>query len=100
MTNETGKSQTSVTLGLAFTAGIGFITMAAALAVGVIQGTTADNNAVGMLFAAGVALFILGFAGWLAVAQPHKHFDDINVPLYTGYHDDEHAEHEPADKPA
>ena len=87
MANETKPPQTPVTLGLSFTAGIGFIAMATALGVGVVQGNTADGNAIGLLFVAGLALFILGFVGWLMVFQPYKRFDDINVPQYTGHHD-------------
>jgi hypothetical protein len=91
---ETEESRTSVILGLAFTAGLGFVLMAISLGVGVIQGNAADSGSIGLLFAAGVALFIIGLVGWFAVAQPQKHFDDINVPLYTGHHDESHQGHE------
>lgn len=79
--------------GLAFVAGLGFILMMITLGVGVIQGSAADSNTVGLLFTAGLALFILGVVGWFATARPDRHFDDINVPQYTGHHDDTHAAH-------
>jgi len=82
-----------VILALSLLAGLGFVLMMTALAVGVIQGSTADGNAIGLLFAAGLALFILGLGGWFGAARPDKHFDDINVPQYTGHHDDAHSAH-------
>jgi hypothetical protein len=85
-------------LGLAVLAGLGFILMMIALGMGVIGGADADSSAVGLLFAVGLALFILGAVGWFATARPDRHFDDINVPQYTGHHegdhhDDAHAAH-------
>lgn len=82
-----------VILGLALVAGLGFILMMIALGTGVIQGSTADNNAIGLFFAVGLALFILGAVGWFATARPDKHFDDINVPQYTGHHEEHHDAH-------
>ncbi len=79
-----------VILGLALVAGLGFILMMIALGVGVIQGDAADGNAIGLLFAASLALFILGAVGWFTTARPDKHFDDINVPQYTGHHEEHH----------
>ncbi len=71
---------------LAFTAGLGLTLMAVALALGAIQGSTADSGAIGLTFAVGLVLFVLGFAGWIGIVQPHKHFDDINIPQDTGHH--------------
>jgi hypothetical protein len=85
-----------VILGLALVAGVGFILMMTALAVGVIGGSTADTGAIGLLFAAGLALFLLGAVGWFTTARPDKHFDDINVPQYTGHHAEEHHDDAPA----
>jgi hypothetical protein len=79
-----------VILGLALVAGLGFILMMIALGIGVIQGSAANSNAIGLLFASGLALFILGLVGWFATARPDKHFDDINVPQYTGHHEEPH----------
>jgi hypothetical protein len=87
-----------VILELALVAGLGFIFMMVALGVGVIQGSAANSTAIGLLFIAGLALFLLGALGWFGIARPDKHFDDINVPQYTGHHeeeqhDDGHAAH-------
>lgn len=79
-----------IVLVVSLVAGLGFILMATSLGVGVIQGSSADANAIGLLFAAGLLLLILGGAGWLAIVQPYKHFDDINEPQYTGHHHEEH----------
>ena len=78
---------------LAFTAGLGLTIMAVALALGAIQGSNADGDVIGLTFAVGLALFVLGFAGWIGIVQPHKHFDDINVPADTGHHS-ESSHHE------
>ena len=82
-----------VVLGLALVAGLGFILMMAALSLGVIQGSAADSNAIGLLFAAGLSLFILGAVGWFATTRPDRHFDDINVPQYTGHQEEHHDAH-------
>jgi ABC-type nickel/cobalt efflux system permease component RcnA len=95
-----GKHAGDVTIGMALVAGLGVILMITALSVGVIGGSTADTNLMGLLFAAGIALFILGLAAWIGLAQPQKHFDDINRPAadeHHGHHDehpapDEHVE--------
>ena len=72
--------------------------MMIALGIGVIQGTAADGNAIGLFFAGGLVLFILGAGGWFAVVQPQKHFDDISQPMDTGHHAEEHHD-EPAALP-
>lgn len=71
--------------GLAMTAGIGVILMILALAFGVLQGETADGRTIGLVLAAGFALFLLGSVAWALVTRPFDHFDDINQPLDTGY---------------
>lgn len=86
-----------VILGMAMLAGLGFILMMIALGGGVIQGSAGDSNSIGLLFAAGVALFILGLVGWFATARPDQHFDDINVPQYTGHHEEAHHDDTHAD---
>jgi hypothetical protein len=88
--NPINNSQNSLTLGLSFVTGVGLILMVSALGVGVIQGGLADSNAIGLAFIAGAIMFILGLVAWFSVVQPHKKFDDINVPQYTGHHDEEH----------
>jgi hypothetical protein len=79
-----------IVLVVSLVAGLGFILMVTSLALGVTQGSSADTNTIGMLFAAGLLLLILGSVSWLAIVQPYKHFDDINVPQYTGHHHEEH----------
>lgn len=81
-----------VEFGLALATGVGLFAMISALGWGVVAGVNADSNAVGMLFIVGLLTFIAGAIGWFAVAQPQKHFDDINVPMDTGHHStDDHA---------
>jgi hypothetical protein len=78
--------------GLSLTAGAGLIVMMLALAFGVVQGDAANGSIIGLTFAGGVVLLILGIGGWLAVVQPFKSFDDINQPQYTGHHEEHHEE--------
>lgn len=83
-------------LGMSMIAGLGVTLLVVALGIGVIQGTAADSNTIGVTFAVGIGLFIFGAGGWYALTQPQRHFDDINVPLDDGHHGhdahaDEHA---------
>jgi ABC-type nickel/cobalt efflux system permease component RcnA len=86
------KSSHPLTFGLSLTAGGGVILMILALAIGVIQGEAADGRLLSMMFAVGVALFIFGLGGWLAVKRPFTHFDDINKPIEDDHHG--HASHD------
>jgi hypothetical protein len=92
MATGTGSKFTPLTMGLAMVAGLGLTVMVIALSIGAIEGANADTSAVGLLFAGGLAVLIVGIVGWFAVVQPHKHFDDIEVPMYGGHHHEEHHE--------
>jgi hypothetical protein len=80
-------SNKPIPFGLSMTAGAGLILMIIALGFGVVQGQAANSTAIGLTFAGGLGLLIIGIGGWLATVQPFKHFDDINQPMYTGHHD-------------
>ncbi|RMG88260.1 MAG: hypothetical protein D6712_03955 [Chloroflexi bacterium] len=89
MTTESNQPSRGVILALAFTSGIGFVIMMLAFAAGVIGAM--DENSFGLWLLFGFILFVGGIGGWFGVVQPHKHFDDINVPMYHGHHEeDEH----------
>ena len=89
------NKQTSnpLNFGLSLAAGLGLMVMITALAVGVLQGESADSRAVGFALVAGFVLLLCGVIGWLAVVRPFDHFDDINVPKDTGHG---HTSHETA----
>ena len=90
-----GATGNSSVLGMAMIAGLGVLLVILAASIGVVQGATADTNVIGMMFAGGVALFLFGAVGWFGLTQPHKHFDDINIPKDTGHHGHAaHAEHD------
>ncbi|NWF68933.1 MAG: hypothetical protein HXY40_07595 [Chloroflexi bacterium] len=91
MVSGTGKHFTSVSLGLALVGGLGVTLMCVAGGIGVIEGANADSGVIGLLFAGGLGLFIVGAAGWFFVEQPHKHFDDIEQPMYHG-HEEHHQD--------
>ncbi len=90
VTENSSRPNPLLVLGLAMVAGLGLVLMMIALGIGVIQGTAADGNAIGLFFAGGLVLFILGAGGWFAVVQPQKHFDDISQPMDTGHHAEAH----------
>lgn len=87
-TRDTGND--ALTIGFAFLAGIGALMMIGAALIGVVQGTTADNSAIGLLFLIGTLSFICGVGAWLGIKRPWETFDDINVPRYHGHHHEEH----------
>jgi len=84
--------QNSLTISFSFVAGIGVILMIAAAMIGVVEGDAADNTLIGGLFAAGIAMLILGAGAWAGIVKPWENIDDINMPQYTGHHhEDDHA---------
>jgi len=93
VSTHTDPSSKPIPFGLSMTAGAGLVLMILALGFGVVQGAAANSTAVGLTFAAGLGLLIIGVGGWLATVQPFNHFDDINVPQYTGHHDTSHDAH-------
>jgi hypothetical protein len=86
VSEKISANHSPIVLGVAMVAGLGVILMIIALGVGVILGAAANSNTVGLLFAAGLVLFILGAVAWFAVVQPQKHFDDINKPAADDHH--------------
>lgn len=97
-TDSNSNNHSAVILGLSFCAGIGLTLMILALAIGVIEAEAADNQLMLLLFVGGLVAFIAGVVGWFGVVQPHRHFDDINIPAPDEHHHDEHAivEHDDA----
>ncbi len=87
VTKKISQDANPAVLGTSLVAGLGVVLAVTALAVGVIQG---DTQATGLLLAAGLLLFILGVVGWFGLVQPHKHFDDINVPAPDEHHHEAH----------
>ena len=70
---------------LALLAGLGLTLMVVSAALGVIG--SAEGSSLGVLFAAGAAMFACGIIAWFASKRPDANFDDINEPRYHG-HDD------------
>jgi hypothetical protein len=82
--------------GLSFLGNIGIIIIVVAFVIGVAD-PTANSAAVGLLVLSGIACLLGAIFAWIFVVQPHKHFDDINVPQYTGHHHEEaHDDSAPA----
>src|SRR5690606_9617850 len=90
------KTANPLTFGLALAGGIGMSLMIVALGYGVALGENADMGLVSGMFVIGLLMLLGGIIGWVAVVRPFTHFDDINVPQYTGHHDHGHAADEHA----
>ena len=86
MDNTDPKSPLNVFL--AVVGGIGLTLMSIALGIGVIGAENAPMGLFNALFFGGLVLLIGASIGWFGVSQPHKHFDDINEPQYTGHHNE------------
>ncbi|NWG15327.1 MAG: hypothetical protein HXY41_01705 [Chloroflexi bacterium] len=89
VTEKISADSNPAVLGTALVAGLGVILAVLALGLGVVQG---DTGFTGMMLAAGGLLFVLGLAGWIGVAQPHKRFDDISQPAPSDHHHDAHSD--------
>ncbi len=89
------KTAHPLTFGLSLTAGTGIVLMITALALGVMHVAGENTSALGMIFALGVVLTVIGIGGWLSVTRPFTHFDDINQPVEDDHghaaHGDDHA---------
>ncbi|MEP7290468.1 MAG: hypothetical protein ABI835_01740 [Chloroflexota bacterium] len=90
MSVQIDPTRNPTSFGLALTAGAGLILMILALGFGVIQ-SDANGTVIGVTFAGGLLLMVVGIVAWLAMTKPFTHFDDINQPKYTGHHDEHHA---------
>jgi ABC-type nickel/cobalt efflux system permease component RcnA len=93
--HDTGNN--ALTLGFSFAAGLGLILIISGLAYGVTGGSNVNDDAVVLMLAAGAAFLILGLGAWLSIMQPWTRFDDINVPMNTGHHNEPHASTEHSD---
>lgn len=92
VSEKISTNHSPIVWGVSLVAGLGVTLMIVALGVGVIGGSTADSNSIGLLFVAGLILFILGAGAWFGVVQPQKSFDDINQPAEDEHHGHNHTE--------
>lgn len=89
-TQETPQAPAkSLLTGLSMIGGLGILLITLAAAFGVVN-PEADSSVIGLTALGGAALLVVSIGGWFIAVQPHKHFDDINQPLYHGHHHDEH----------
>ncbi len=78
--------------GLSMVGGLGIVLVVVALALGAAAGDNADANAVGIATVLGLLLLLTAIGGWVITVQPHRRFDDINVPVEAEpHHHDEHS---------
>lgn len=90
-TTETNNNDQLLTW-IAMIGGVGITLIVVVLAIGVVN-PNASGGAVGMGVLVGFALIATSVGAWVIIEQPHKDFDDINVPQYHGHHhEDDHAE--------
>ena len=99
-TQNTNPNQSLITW-LSMLGGLGITLMVGALAIGSVD-ASASSNAIGLTLLTGLLCLLAAIVAWFGVVQPHKHFDDINVPQYHGHehhdtaHSDDHAATEQA----
>ncbi|MFO7320781.1 MAG: hypothetical protein DIU68_003550 [Chloroflexota bacterium] len=93
MTTSRKKLSNPLTLILALIAGFGLILMCLSLGIGVVLSEVTGTVIAG-LFVVGLILLVFGIGGWFVAVQPHRHFDDINVPKDIAHHDEPHGEHD------
>jgi hypothetical protein len=91
-TNTPNTNQSLITW-LAMLGGLGITLMVGAIAIGSVD-ANANSTAIGLAILTGLLCLFGAIATWIAVVQPHKHFDDINVAQYHGHehHDPAHAD--------
>jgi hypothetical protein len=87
--DNTPAPSKSLLTGLSMIGGLGITMATLAAAIGVVL-PDANSSVVGLVALSGAALLVLSVGGWFVATQPHKHFDDINQPLYHGHHHEEH----------
>lgn len=81
---------------LSMLGGLGLTVIIVGLIIGVVD-PAGNSSAIGLLVLTGFACLLGAILGWIAVGQPHKHFDDINVPQYHGdHHEAHHDDHSQA----
>lgn len=99
--NETPETKNEQLLAwMSALGGAGIVAIVVALGLGVVN-PQADSSAIGIAVLFGFALLVTAIGGWVVIEQPHKDFDDINVPQYHGHHGhaDEHHDDETHDTP-
>lgn len=91
-TSEPNQVSPSLQIGLSMLGGLGITIMIVAGAIGAIAGANADAAQIGFLLILGAAMLISAIVAWAAIVRPFENFDDINVPLYHGHHEEHHAD--------
>lgn len=92
-TQETKKQASKGVLTLlAMIGGLGISMMVLAAGIGVVL-PDADSALAGLVTLVGVGLLVTAVGGWVIAVQPHKHFDDIDIPLPDEHHHHEEEKH-------
>jgi len=89
-TSETNQVSPALQIGLSMLGGLGITIMILAGAIGAIAGVDADSAQIGFFLVLGAAMLISAIVAWAAIVRPFENFDDINVPLYHGHHEEHH----------
>jgi hypothetical protein len=92
------NQRNALSVAFAFVAGTGVILLILVGAIGVIQGSAADSDVMGLLFVAGIALLVVGGLTWAGIVRPWEEFPSVTEGFYetavvaSSHHDDDHAE--------
>ncbi len=92
------NERNALSVTFAFVAGAGVTLLILVGAIGVIQGE-ADGNLMGVLFAIGVALILVGGITWAGIVRPWEEFPSVTEGFYStpatmgqALHDDPHED--------
>ena len=86
----TPAANTNLVAGLAMTGGLGILLIIIGFMAGVFD-PNMNSGIIGLTVLAGILFLVGAIVTWAAVVRPFDHFDDINVPQYTGHAHDAHA---------
>jgi ABC-type nickel/cobalt efflux system permease component RcnA len=84
----------SLTVAFAFVAGTGVVLMMLAGAIGVIQGASANNDLLGLMFMAGTAFLIVGGVAWTGIIRPWEDYPSVTEGFFEVTPAPQHAHHD------
>lgn len=79
MSDHNSQMNQSLLTGLAMTGGLGMTIMIVAAGIGVAD-SAIDSQLIGLFVLIGFLILMTAILAWFFVVQPHRAFDDIDIP--------------------